>query len=324
MKQLREEFRQAASAACGNLPVLVRARGPLVHLLTNYVTVTDCVNAVLAIGGRAICSHASEEAAQVTSGADALVCNLGGTEYYDAMELSAAQAASSGIPLVIDPVGCAASEYRLNMCLHLTRAYHPTAIRGNYAEIAALTDGIFADEGGASSEKESAPQRTGSAGLDSTGTLSLAEVSLLASHMTAFARRYHTILIASGAVDLCTDGTRMIEVTGGTPALKRITGAGCLSTGVLAAFLAAFDAEYAGADVKKTRTDAWQTATGGSEDNSMPSKTASRIEAAAAAVRYVGLAGEYAQRAAFETGTGAGHFHMYLMDFLSASDPAFQ
>lgn len=298
MKQLREEFLREADRLCGRFPAQVRTKQPLVHLLTNYVTVTDCVNAVLAIGGRAICSHAPQEAAQVSSGADAIVCNLGGTEYYDAMEDSAQAALAAGIPLVIDPVGCAASEFRRQKCLHLTEAYHPAAIRGNYAEIAALTDGAAEEsgEGGIAEGRipaagtESAP-RSGSAGLDSVGELTGDESVQLKSHMTAFARRYGTILIASGAIDLCTDGTRMIEVTGGTSALKRITGAGCLSTAVLAAYLAAQDSDALGA--------------------------------ASAAVRFVGLAGEYAQRACLRDGTGAGHFHMYLMDFLSASDAAF-
>ena len=301
------QFRGDAAAACGGYPARVRERAPLVHLLTNYVTVTDCVNAVLAIGGRAICSHAPEEAAQVTSGADALVCNLGGTEYYDAMELSAAAAFEKGIPLVIDPVGCSASAHRRDMCLKLVREYvrwvrnddrripapagtpaeqaanerkpgedRPfchLAIRGNYAEITALLDGHCM-----------------SPGLDSVGNLCMREELSLEQRMTAFARENGVILIASGGTDLCTDGQGLREVSRGTPALRRITGAGCLSSAVLAAFLA--------------------------EEPS--------LDAAAAAVSLVGIAGEAALAAAQETNTGAGHFHMFLMDFLSAGDPVWE
>ena len=272
MEQIWEHYRRERDRLCGDVPARLREMQPLVHLLTNYVTVTDCVNAVLAAGGRAICSHAPKEAAQVTAGADALVCNLGGTEYYDAMDLSAAQALSSGIPLVIDPVGCAASAYRREKCLQLTRQFCPAAIRGNYAEIAALTDDD-SDEAG----------RTGSKGLDSTGALTAGEETQLQAHMRAFSRKYNVILIASGSVDLCTDGETMIEIACGTPMLRRITGAGCLSTALLAAYLAAECSLFS----------------------------------AAAAVRCVGLAGEAAEAACRKTQTGAGHFHMFLMDALS-------
>ena len=272
MKLILEEFRQERRTLCGDLPEQVRRTGPLVHLLTNYVTVTDCVNGVLAIGGRAICSHAPQEASQVTSGADALVCNLGATEYYDAMDLSAAQALSATIPLVIDPVGCAASAFRLDMCMHLTNDFHPAAIRGNYAELAVVT-GCTGDAAG----------YAGSRGLDGGSALSSGEHDQLKEHMMAFASRYDTILIASGGVDLITDGVQMIENPRGTAKMRQITGTGCMSGGILAAFLSCD-----------------------------PS-----LDAAACAVRFISLAGEAAQACCEKTGTGAGHFHMFLMDALS-------
>ena len=295
---------------CGDYPLMVRQQQPLVHLLTNYVTVTDCVNALLAVGARAICSHAPEEAAQVTAGADALVCNLGGTEYYDAMELSFRAALKTGIPVVIDPVGCGASSHRRRMCLRLMEKYarmdlscagsapdggnavgtniesgqstvcaadgpnalpsrSVLAVRGNYAEIQALISG-----------------HSDSPGLDDVQQVTVQEEMSLEEQMMAFSRRTGAMLIASGEVDLCTDGRNLKEVRRGTPALRRITGAGCLSSAVLAAFLAAEPT----------------------------------LDSAASAVRLVGLAGEAALAAVRETGTGAGHFHMYFLDALSAGD----
>ena len=295
---------------CGEYPSLVTQQQPLVHLLTNYVTVTDCVNALLAVGARAICSHAPEEAAQVTAGADALVCNLGGTEYYDAMELSFRAAMKGGIPVVIDPVGCGASSHRRRMCLWLIEKYvheglrdvdpalcceaaeetdddpepdtqnsayrmdalrsRPVlAIRGNYAEIQALISG-----------------HSDSPGLDDVQQVTAQEETSLKEQMMTFSRRTGAMLIASGEVDLCTDGRNLKEVRCGTPALRRITGAGCLSSAILAAYLAAE-----------------QT-----------------LDSAVSAIRLVGLAGEAALAAVRESGTGAGHFHMYFLDALSAGD----
>ena len=308
---------------CGRMSDEVRARQPLVHLLTNYVTVTDCVNALLAVGARAICSHAPEEAAQVTRGADALVCNLGGTEYYDAMELSFAAAMEKGIPIVIDPVGCGASSHRRRMCLRLIGKHAQCisggeirgnevclAVRGNYAEIDALISG-----------------HSDSPGLDDLQVLNDGEEQTLERRMISFAKRNQVLLIASGETDLCTDGTDLREIHCGTPALRRITGAGCLSSAVLAAYLAA-----GSADAPRFPTGTGQSGTGseaqtGAADRERPGQgihSGEPLEWAAAAVSRIGLAGESALEASRRSGTGAGHFHMYLMDALSAGDPLWQ
>ena len=352
MINIRDELTSKAAIACGSYPQRVFDAHPLVHMITNYVTVTDCVNAVLAIGGRGICSHAPQEAASVTKGADALVLNLGGTEFYDAMELSAIQALKSGIPLVIDPVGCAASDFRREKCLEFTLKYHPAAIRGNYAEIEALINlweeksklgpgyinnpddeisetpdfkevsqcgaagrkpagkderVLYGNAGSAAVSQIEIKKREDDAynsaknmetddcsaskaensGLDSAGSLDEVQSRTLHEKMIKFSRETKVMLIASGATDICTDGITFKEVTCGTPALRRITGAGCLSTSVLAAYLA----------VENT------------------------LESAASAVSYIGLAGEAAYNAAKGRGFGAGHFHMFFMDALSAADP---
>ena len=268
-----EEFNTECGRFCAGYPEKVREENPLVHLITNYVTVTDCVNALLASGAKAICSHALKEAAQVTKRANALVCNLGGTEYYDAMDLSAEAALEAKIPLVIDPVGCAASSHRLEKCLMLTDKYHPAAIKGNYAEIFAILDGC-----------------SKGSGLDDAKSMTPAEESCFKNRMMAFARDNNVILIASGRTDLCTDGKDLKEVGFGTPALRRITGAGCMGTSVLAAFLS----------VSRT------------------------LECAVSSLSFFALAGEAALKACRLAGTGAGHFHMYLMDALSAADPVWK
>lgn len=294
MRRRREWFLSEEVRLCGSWTARVRERQPLVHLLTNYVTVNDCVNAVLAIGGRAICSHAPEEAAQVTSGADALVCNLGGTEYYDAMEASLQAACTAGIPIVIDPVGCAASSHRRVMCLRMVEDFRHArssrsvlAIRGNHAEIEALLD-----------------DRSDCPGLDSAAALSGGEERGMENRMREFSRRNGVLLIASGETDLCTDGRQLRELRRGTPALRRITGAGCLSSAVLAAFLAASSSL--------------------TEDGNDSVAAPDPLDGACAAISCVSLAGEAALETALASGYGAGHFHMFLMDFLSFGDPVWE
>ena len=50
---------------------------PLVHNITNYVTVNDVANAILAIGGSPIMSDEITEVAQMTSISNALNINIG-------------------------------------------------------------------------------------------------------------------------------------------------------------------------------------------------------------------------------------------------------
>lgn len=273
LKNIWNELKEEEGRLCGGFPALVREKYPLIHLLTNYVTVNDCVNALLAVGAKGICSHAPEEAAQVTKGCDGLVCNLGATEYYGSMESSAGQASLSRIPIVIDPVGCSASDLRRKMCLHMIKDHDISAVRGNYAEITALVDEHFS-----------------SSGLDSKASLKADELSDFKGKMTSFAKEHDLILIASGAADLCTDGKEFLEIEGGTAAFRRITGSGCMSSAILSAFLAA--------------------------DNSLSS--------AAAALKFIGLCGQAAHKAALETGCGAGHFHMFFIDALSVYDNIWQ
>ena len=55
----------------------LKNKNPLTHCITNFVTVNDCANAVLAIGASPIMSEDIEEVAEVVSIADALVINIG-------------------------------------------------------------------------------------------------------------------------------------------------------------------------------------------------------------------------------------------------------
>ena len=55
----------------------VRKNNPLTHCITNSVTINDCANAVLAIGGSPIMAEDEEEMEEVVEIADVLVINIG-------------------------------------------------------------------------------------------------------------------------------------------------------------------------------------------------------------------------------------------------------
>ena len=198
------------------LRALVEKRRPVVQCITNIVTVNDCANALLAIGGSPTMAHHPEEMADFAAVSDALVCNMGATESLDAM-MAAGMASKNGRPVVIDPVGCASSAFRRGKCLELIKAVQPSCIRGNAAEIKAL-----------------ATDHNTGRGVDDLE----AETPDAARSAMDLARKTGAIVVASGETDYIADGIRLYEVKGGTVWMSRVTGTGCMLSSLLGAFLA--------------------------------------------------------------------------------------
>lgn len=198
------------------LRALVEKRRPVVQCITNIVTVNDCANALLAIGGSPTMAHHPEEMADFAAVSDALVCNMGATESLDAM-MAAGLASKNGRPVVIDPVGCASSAFRRGKCLELIKAVQPSCIRGNAAEIKALATDHNTGRGVDDLEAE---------------TPDAARSAMDLAHKTG------AIVVASGETDYIADGIRLYEVKGGTAWMSRVTGTGCMLSSLLGAFLA--------------------------------------------------------------------------------------
>ena len=117
----------------GSLLQAVRQTHPLIHCITNYVTINDCANILLAAGASPIMADAVEEAAAVTAPLHA--------ERIPAMLASGRQANASGIPAVLDPVGAGVSAFRAGAARQLLEAVQFAVIRGNLSEIRALAGG---------------------------------------------------------------------------------------------------------------------------------------------------------------------------------------
>ncbi len=111
---------------------------PIIHCITNAVTVNDCANILLAAGASPTMAHHPCEVEEITTGTAALICNFGAISDYEAMKTAGKRAHALGHPIVIDPVGVSGSSYRRKKCLELMKIIHPTCIRGNYSEIQAL------------------------------------------------------------------------------------------------------------------------------------------------------------------------------------------
>lgn len=191
---------------------------PLIHLITNYVTVNDVVNIILACGGTAICADAPEEVEEITALADALVLNIGtpSKSRFEAMLKAGHKANEKGVPVVLDPVGAGSSKFRDDFLKKLLSEVKVDCIRGNYSEIYALNGNTLSD----------------AEGVEASGNVSLEEAQNAADSLT---KRYHTIVAMTGKKDYVTNGEEVSEwpVSPGSDMQKLITGSGCMLSGLL-------------------------------------------------------------------------------------------
>lgn len=192
----------------------IQEQRPIIHCITNAVTVNDCANILLAAGASPTMAHHPMEVEEITAGTKALVCNFGAIADYAAMEKAGKTADKLGHAIVIDPVGVSGSTYRREKCQELIEKIHPTCIRGNYSEIRALM-----------------LHRGTVTGVDS------GDKTLDIAAMKQYCRQYHVILAASGETDIITDGRDTYLCHNGDPKMAKITGSGCMSSVMLGAFL---------------------------------------------------------------------------------------
>ena len=132
-----------------NLFANVRAKSPLVHNITNYVTVNDCANIVLACGASPIMADDAAEVEDITSLCAGLNLNIGtlNSRTIPSMLLAGHTANRLGRPVVLDPVGAGASHLRTETALRLLREVKFTVIRGNISEIRTLAAGSGTTKG---------------------------------------------------------------------------------------------------------------------------------------------------------------------------------
>jgi len=192
---------------------------PLVHQITNYVVMNETANATLALGALPVMAHAGEEVEEMVGLASALVLNIGtlSEPWVEAMLLAGVAANARGIPVVLDPVGVGATDYRTRSARRILEHVNVTVLRGNAGEVATLV--------GAAAEVR---------GVESISTgLEPAELARQA------AQRLHVVAAVTGPVDHVSDGERVLAVSNGHELLATVTGTGCMSSALTGCFLAA-------------------------------------------------------------------------------------
>ncbi len=247
----------------------VRERVPLVHCITNYVTVNDCANAVLAIGGSPIMADDIMEAADITSISNALVINIGtlNVRTVESMIASGKKANELGIPVVFDPVGAGASAFRNDTTKRILKEVKVDILRGNLSEMAFASGLQVSTKGVDSSEADA-----------SNDAVKVAKDA---------AKMYNCVAAITGAVDVVSDGARVVRLSNGVKLLSKVTGTGCMTSALVGAF--------AGAAAKTEQYDCFH--------------------AACAGIASMSVAGELAYEQSAQMGTGS--FHVSIIDFLS-------
>lgn len=204
----------------------VRKKSPLIHNITNYVTVNDCANIVLACGASPIMADDAEEAEAITAICSGLNINIGtlNRQTIPAMFKAGKKANELGHPVVLDPVGAGASSLRTDTACKLLEEIDFTVIKGNISEIKTLACG----SGGARGVDADA--------ADAVTDGALQEATELAK---AFAARTGAIIAVTGAIDIVADAERACVIYNGHPMMSSITGTGCQLSAMLTAFEAA-------------------------------------------------------------------------------------
>lgn len=231
----------------GNCIENVRKNVPLVHNITNYVTVNDVANILLACGASPIMSDEPEDVEDITTICGGLNINIGtlNKSSIEGMYRAGRRANALEHVVLLDPVGAGASSLRTNTAAGLISEIHFTAIRGNISEIRTLALGSSTTRG---------------VDADVADTVTEDSLESAVKFAKQFAEKTGAIIAITGAIDLVADAERCYVIRNGRPEMGRITGTGCQLSGMMTAFLVA--------------------------------NPEARLDAAAAAVCTMGLAGE--------------------------------
>lgn len=253
----------------------LRQENPLIHCITSPIAVNDCANAVLAIGARPIMAEHPKEAAGITAISQALGVSLANITdaRAESIMISGKQALQDGLPSVIDVVGVNCSAFRMDLAKQFIRDCRPAVIKGNASEIRAIAGAAYGEAG------------IDTAVSDRVSRENPGSIESAAEVIRKFARQTGAVILASGIIDVISDGESVWLVENGSPLLARITGTGCILNCLIASYLSVADRKAI-------------------------------AEAVCYATSLLGIAGEIADAGLRRPGA-LGSFHVALMDALS-------
>ncbi|MCL1925143.1 MAG: hydroxyethylthiazole kinase [Defluviitaleaceae bacterium] len=196
----------------------LRTEKPLIHHITNFVTINDQANITLGIGASPIMANNIKEAAEIAKISKALVLNIGTLNDIDSMISAGISANEKGIPIILDPVGAGVSPYR-NECLEkIISNLKLAVIRGNISEI-----------------KFIAGMSKGATGVDASNE-DLKNINEAADIAKNLSEKLGSTIVITGEIDIVSNGEKTAKIKNGHPRMANITGTGCMATSVIASF----------------------------------------------------------------------------------------
>ena len=270
----------------------IKEEKPLIHCITNPISIHDCANVILAVGARPIMAEHPAEVADITASAGALMLNLGNITdaRIKSMKRSMRIAMENKIPVLLDLVGVACSSLRLDLARELLSIGHPAVLKGNMSELLAVS-GL--------------PSHAIGIDAGAQDALTAENMETVSEVLKAFSRSNQAIVLATGKQDFVTDGERVVLVQNGSAALSGITGTGCMVGALTAAFLPGCEDNIA-----KEMTDSIETGVWSGVEIGLNGRSGNYLAAAVLGTALMGIAGEEAEKIS----RGPGSFQVNLLD----------
>lgn len=206
-------------AGVANLMGIIQTTNPLIHHITNVVVTNQSANATLALGASPIMATTPEEMEDLSRVLGALLINFGTVTDKAGMILAGKYANRERKPIVFDPVGVGATQFRRKTAAYLLNTWQASVIKGNAGELGALAES----------------QEVRAKGVDSVGS-GFADP---ANFVKELARRERCVIALTGKTDWVSDGTTVVKLDNGHELLGDITGSGCMVGTCIATFCAA-------------------------------------------------------------------------------------
>ncbi len=256
----------------------IRSNAPLIHCITNPISINDCANAVLAVGAKPIMAEHPKEVAKITSMASVLAVNLGNITdaRINSIMISGKTSLENNIPSVIDAVGVTCSDIRLELAKEYINVCRPAVIKGNISEIKVL-NGLSSDAAGIDVSDKDTFSSDNEVKMKYTGEL-----------VKELAKKTNSVVVATGVVDTISDGCEVYYIQNGCEMMSSITGTGCMLNVLIASYISA--GKYTDTKI---------------------------LDNAICATSLLGIAGERARDYTLKNNAGLGTFHVRLLDEIS-------
>ncbi len=201
---------------------------PLIHCITNHISINDCANIVLSVYGQPMMAEHYKEVSDITASSDALAVNLGNItdDRMKSIMISGKRAYEEKIPSIIDIVGVSCSKLRLDFAIDFIDKCKPSIIKGNMSEIKAIFGLDIKSKGIDVNDEDITSDETLNNNIFIVKSLAL---------------KTNSTVVSTGAIDIISDGKESYIIKNGCKELSRITGTGCMLNVLIATYLSSRD-----------------------------------------------------------------------------------